>query len=169
MQAGLFEGGPKIMTSDFAEAIKQLQQERGISEELVLKTIEDFLLAAYKRKYGTSDNAVVRFNETMTDVEVYAKKMIVSEDDHYDPVSEIIIDEAREYNDESEIGDEILIKIDKKEFDRGSVQSAKQRARQDLKEIQKNTLYSEYKDKLGEIIIGYFSETEKSEYICRYW
>ncbi|MBI9098701.1 MAG: S1 RNA-binding domain-containing protein, partial [Spirochaetaceae bacterium] len=144
------------MTSDFAEAIKLLQQERGISEELVLKTIEDFLLAAYKRKFGTSDNAVVRFNDTMTDVEVYAKKMIVAEDDHYDPVSEIILEEAREYNDESEIGDEILIKIDKKEFDRGSVQSAKQRAKQDLKEIQKNTLYSEYKDKLGEIIIGYF-------------
>lgn len=144
------------MTSDFAEAIKLLQQERGISEELVLKTIEDFLLAAYKRKFGTSDNAVVRFNDTMTDVEVYAKKMIVAEDDHYDPVSEIILEEARVFNDESEVGDEILIKIDKKEFDRGSVQSAKQRAKQDLKEIQKNTLYSEYKDKLGEIIIGYF-------------
>ncbi len=144
------------MTSDFAEAIKQIQQERGISEELVLKTIEDFLLAAYKRTFGTADNAVVRFNETMTDVDVFAKKMIVSEDDHYDPVSEIIIEEARGFNEESELGDEILIKIDKDIFDRSSVQSAKQRARQDLKEIQKDTLYSEYKDKVGEIIIGYF-------------
>ena len=144
------------MTSDFAEAIKLLQQERGISEELVLKTIEDFLLAAYKRKFGTSDNAVVRFNDDMSDVEVYAKKMIVAEDDHYDPVSEIVLEEAKLLNDESEIGDEILIKVDKREFDRGSVQSAKQRARQDLREIQKNTLYSEYKDKIGEIIIGYF-------------
>ncbi len=144
------------MTADFAEAIRQLQQERGITEELVLKTIEDFLMAAYKRKYGTSDNAVVRFNDDNSDVSIYAKKMIVTEDDYYDPVCEILLEDALEYNEESELGDEILIKIDPSEFDRLAVQSAKQRARQDLREIQKDTLYSEFKDKVGEMIIGYY-------------
>ena len=144
------------MTADFAEAIRQLQQERGITEELVLKTIEDFLMAAYKRKYGTSDNAVVRFNDDNSDVSIYAKKMIVAEDDYYDPVSEILLEDALEYNEESELGDEMLIKIDPSEFDRLAVQSAKQRARQDLREIQKDTLYSEFKDKVGEMIIGYY-------------
>ncbi len=144
------------MTPDFAEAIRQLQQERGITEELVLKTIEDFLLAAYKRKYGTSDNAVVRFNDDNSDVSIYAKKMIVTEDDYYDPVCEILLEDALQYNEESEVGDEILIKIDPAEFDRLAVQSAKQRARQDLREIQKDTLYSEFKDKVGEMIIGYY-------------
>ena len=144
------------MTPDFAEAIRQLQQERGITEDLVLKTIEDFLMAAYKRKYGTSDNAVVRFNDDNSDVSIYAKKMIVTEDDYYDPVSEILVEDAIQFNEESEVGDEILIKIDPSEFDRLAVQSAKQRARQDLREIQKDTLYSEFKDKVGEMIIGYY-------------
>ena len=144
------------MTPDFAEAIRLLQQERGITEELVLKTIEDFLLAAYKRKYGTSDNAVVRFNDDNSDVSIYAKKMIVTEDDYYDPVCEILLEEALQFNEESEVGDEILIKIDPSEFDRLAVQSAKQRARQDLREIQKDTLHSEFKDKVGEMIIGYY-------------
>ncbi|OQY34882.1 MAG: transcription termination/antitermination protein NusA [Spirochaetaceae bacterium 4572_59] len=144
------------MTADFAEAIRQLQQERGITEELVLKTIEDFLMAAYKRKYGTSDNALVRFNDDNSDVSIFAKKMIVEEDDYYDPVCEILIEEAVKFNEESELGDEILIKIDPVEFDRLAVQSAKQRARQDLREIQKDTLYSEFKDKVGEMIIGYY-------------
>jgi N utilization substance protein A len=43
-----------------AEAIRQLIYEKGISEDLVVKTIEDSLLAAYKKRYGTAENAVVR-------------------------------------------------------------------------------------------------------------
>jgi N utilization substance protein A len=54
------------------------------------------------------------------------------------------------------VGDELLIEIDPQKFDRIAVQSAKQKAKQTLREIQKDTLYSEYKDKEGEMIIGYY-------------
>ena len=144
------------MISDFADAIRGLQDERGISEELVLKTVEEFLLAAYKRKFGTDENAVVKFDLANTGVAIYAKKRIVDEDDFYDPVSEIVLEEALELSEECELGDELLIEIDTGEFDRVAVQSAKQKARQNLREIQKDTLYSEFKDKEGEMIIGYY-------------
>jgi len=142
------------MASDMSEAIRQLVQDRGISEELVLKTIENTLLAAYKRRFGTADNAVVRFNDDYTKVSIFAKKKIV--DGVYDPVCEIDLEEARELDPEAEIGDELLIEIDPKEFDRVAVQSAKQTAHQSIREIQKDSLYSEFKDKVGEIIIGYY-------------
>jgi N utilization substance protein A len=74
----------------------------------------------------------------------------------YDPVSEIDLEDARALNPEAEIGDEILIEVDPRDFDRVSVQSAKQTAHQSIREIQKDSLYSEYKDKVGEIIIGYY-------------
>jgi N utilization substance protein A len=95
----------------------------------------------------------VRFSDDR-EVSIYAKKQIV--DGVYDPVSEIDIEEARELNPEAEIGDEILIEVDPREFDRISVQSAKQTAHQSIREIQKDSLYSEFKDKVGEIIIGYY-------------
>ncbi len=142
------------MAAGLADAIKGLVQEKGISEELVIKTIEDFLLAAYKRKFGTSDNAVVKFSEDGSDVGIYARKSIVEEVD--DPVTEIELEEALQYNEECEIGDELLIEINPQEFDRVAVQSAKQKAKQTLREIQKDTLYSEFKDKVGEMIIGYY-------------
>ena len=72
------------------------------------------------------------------------------------PVYEMPLSEALELNEECEVGDELLIEINPKEFDRVSVQSAKQKARQSLREIQKDTLYSEFKDKVGEMIIGYY-------------
>ena len=144
------------MQSELSQAIKQLVQERGIPEDLVMSTIENFLLAAYKKKYGVVDNAVVRFSDDSMEVTLFAKKKIVPDDDLDDTVYEIPLSEALEMNEDCEVGDELLIEINPKEFDRVSVQSAKQKARQSLREIQKDTLYSEYKDKVGEMIIGYY-------------
>ncbi len=142
------------MTSGLSEAIRLLVQDKGISEDLVMKTIEEFLLAAYKKKYGVNENAVVRFSEDGSEVTLFAQKKIVEELE--DPVTEIELEEALTYNEECEVGDELLIEINPKEFDRIAVQSAKQKARQTIREIQKDTLYSEFKDKVGEMIIGYY-------------
>ncbi|MCA1753947.1 MAG: transcription termination factor NusA [Spirochaeta sp.] len=141
------------MTSALNDVIRNLASDKGISEELILHTIEEFLLAAYKKRYGTSDNAVVKFDEN-GEVTLFAQKKIV--EDVYDPVTEIELEDAVVLNDECEIGDELLIEINPMEFDRGAIQSAKQRAKQTLREIQKDSLYSEFKDKVGEMIIGYY-------------
>ncbi|TVQ40009.1 MAG: transcription termination/antitermination protein NusA [Spirochaetaceae bacterium] len=142
------------MASQLADAIRLLVQEKGISEELIHRTIEEFLLAAYKKKFGTDENAIVRFSDEDGSVSLNARKEIV--EDVYDPVTEIALEDALLYSPEAEIGDELLIEIDPKEFDRVAVQSAKQKAKQTLREIQKDTLYSEYIDKVGEMIIGYY-------------
>ena len=144
------------MSSDMSKAIKQMVQEKGVPEELVLKTIEEALLAAYKKKYGIVENAVVRFSEDSNEVTVFSKKKIMEDDDVNDPVTEIALSDALTYNEACEIGDELLIEVNPKEFDRSAIQSAKQRAKQSLKEIQKDTLYSEFMEKIGEMVIGYY-------------
>ena len=142
------------MASGLADAIRSIVQDRGISEELVRKTIEDFLFAAYKKKFGHIENAVVRFDEEGDEVALFARKEIVEE--VYDDVTEISLEEALELNEACEIGDELLIEINPQEFDRVAVQSAKQKAKQTLRDIQKDTLYSEFQEKVGEMIIGYY-------------
>jgi N utilization substance protein A len=139
-----------------SQAIRQINQDRGIPEELILRTIEDTLIAAYKHRFGNADNAVVRFDEENLEVSIFAQKKIVEQDGVYDPVTEIDLEEARELNPDAEVGDEILVEIDPKQFDRIAVQSAKQKAHQTIRDIQKDSLYSEFKDKEGEIIIGYY-------------
>ncbi|MBN2351180.1 MAG: transcription termination/antitermination protein NusA [Spirochaetales bacterium] len=144
------------MSSEMAKAIKQMVQEKGVPEELILKTIEEALLAAYKKKYGIVENAVVRFNEDTSEVTIFSKKKIMEDDDVNDPVTEIALSDALNFNEACEIGDELLIEVNPKEFDRSAIQSAKQRAKQSLKEIQKDTLYSEFMEKIGEMVIGYY-------------
>ena len=144
------------MGTDISQAIRQLQQDKGFSEELTLRTIEDILLAAYKKRFGDAENAVVKFDEDNMEVSIFAQKMIVEQDNVYDPVKEIEINEAKELNPDAEIGYDILVEIDPKQFERAAVQSAKHTAHQSIREIQKDSLYSEYKDQVGEIIIGYY-------------
>ncbi len=141
------------MSVGLADAIRAVVQDKGISEDLLIKVIEEFLLAAYKRKYGHSDNAVVQFTDDGNEVTLFAQKVIVA--DVEDPVTEIALSAALELNEECEVGDELLIEIDPQEFDRVAIQSAKQKARQRIREIQKDTLYSEFIDKVGELVIGY--------------
>ncbi|TFG85150.1 MAG: transcription termination/antitermination protein NusA [Spirochaetales bacterium] len=142
------------MASDMAEAIRQLIYEKGISEDLVLKTIEDALVAAYKKRFGTAENAVVRFLENYEGVEILSKRTIV--EDVEDPVLEISLEEAKEMAEGAEPGDILEIPIDPREFDLHEVMLAKQTTRQSLREISRDTLYAEFKAKQGEIIIGYY-------------
>ncbi len=149
------------MATGLSAAIRSLVHDKGVSEELVLQTIEDFLLAAYKRKYGTSENAVVKFDNDGDEVTLFSRKTIV--DDLDDDVLEIDIEEALLLNEDCEIGDELLIEIDPQSFDRIAVQSAKQKAKQTLREIQKDTLYSEFKGKEGELVIGYYQRDKNGD------
>ena len=141
-----------------SEAIHQLI-EKGFTEESVVNTIQNTLKAAYKRKFGTAENCVVKIADDFSDVSVYSRKVVV--DGVYDPVTEIELEEARELTDECEIGDEIDILVDPKDFDRSAVQTGKQTAHQSLTEIQKDSLYAEYKSKVGETIIGYYQRERK--------
>ena len=150
------------MGIDLSEAIQLLSQERGLSEELIHRTIENTLMAAYRKRFGTDENAIVRFEDNRQ-VSILSKKKVVEHDDVYNPVDEIDLHDARELNPEAEVGDEMLVPVDASEFTRQSVQLAKQTARQSIKEIQKDSLFSEFKDKVGEIVIGYYQRERNGD------
>lgn len=140
--------------SEMAEAIRELTQEKGFSLDSVKQTIENTLRAAYKRTFGTSDNCVITFADDMSDVTVASRKTIV--DGVYDPVTEIELEDALKLSPECELGDEIDIVVDPKTFDRSAVSVGKQETHKGLNESFKDKLYNEFKDKVGEIIIGYY-------------
>jgi N utilization substance protein A len=146
-----------------------------MSEEHILRTIEETLITAYRRKYKIPEkrlvngkqepnpaNAVVRFTDDQK-VSLFAKKKIVAEGEDVNPVFEISLEEARKSSPEAEIGDEFLIEINPKDFDRAAIHSAKQTARHSIRTIQNSSLYDEFKSKVGEIIIGYYQRERNGD------
>lgn len=143
-----------MQSVSLVEAIKGLVNREGISEDLVLKTVEEALLAAYKKRYGTQSNAVTKIDNVNGEVFLYSRKEVVHDDDFDDDIVEITESKAKNLNPECEIGDEVLIEIKLNDFDRKEIQTAKQVVMQKLGEIKKDILYSEYKNKVGQLIRG---------------
>jgi N utilization substance protein A len=166
---------------DISEAVNQLMQERNMSEEHIRRTIEDTLLVAYRRRYKIPEkmkervngkeisvpapiNAVIRFSDDKK-VSIFAKKKIVDaeEDGISSPVFEIDLEDARKLNPDAEVGDEILIPVDTRNFNRGSIRDAKQTILRSIRNIQNTSLYDGYKSKVGEIIIGYYQRERSGD------
>jgi N utilization substance protein A len=142
------------MANEFAGAVKQLVADKGISEDLILKTIEMALVAAYKKKFGTASNAETVIDEENHVVKIYSKKEIVEEIE--DPVFEISLKDAKKLHSGAELGDELLIEVKPEDFGRIAAQTAKQVVRQRLREIEKDVVYNEFKQREGEMIVGYY-------------
>jgi transcription termination/antitermination protein NusA len=140
------------MVLDLTDQVKELHHEKGISEELIIKTIEAALTKAYEKYYGTIENLVIRNDEEYI-LSMFSKKEVVLEAE--DDLFEISLDDAKKINKEAEVGDSMLVPCNPEEFGRIAIHSAKQIILQRLKEIEKNAVFSELKSKQGELIIGY--------------
>ncbi len=140
------------MTIDLTTAIKELQQDKGISQELIINTIETAISKAYEKYFGTTENLVIR-NDNESVLSIFSKKEVVKvmEDDLF----EISLENAKIINNDSEPGDMMLVPCNPEDFGRVAIHSAKQVILQRLKEIKKDSIFSDFKTKEGELIIGY--------------
>ena len=140
------------MTLNLSAAIKDINQEKGISEELIQETIVTALTNAYKKYYGTIENLSIKITDSYI-FTVNSIKEVVEELD--DDLYEIELSEAINYTPSAKLGDKLEIPCDPKEFGQLAIHSAKQTILQKLKEIEKNTKLSNFKRKEGEIIVGF--------------
>lgn len=140
------------MTLNLSTAIKEINQEKGINEELIQETIESALTNAYKKYYGTLENLSIKITDNYI-FTVNSIKEVVEELD--DDLFEIELSEAIKYFPAAKIGDKLEIPCDPQEFGHIAIHSAKQTILQKLKEIEKNTKLSNFKRKENEIIVGF--------------
>jgi N utilization substance protein A len=142
------------MDTSFFDALRQLIHDKGIPQELVLQAVEKGLLAAYKRKFHTEDNAVVQSDPESGNIRLFSRREVVAEVES--EVFDISLEEAQQLNPAAEIGDEILIEQHLEDFGRIAAQTARQQIIQKLKDIEKNIIYEEFISRKGELINGYF-------------
>ena len=121
--------------------IRDMMAQKDMSLKEVKSIITDMLKSAYKRKFGTDENAEVKFFTKKKDssriyVDILSKKTVVEEEDFFNEVTEIPYDEAVVLaGDEVEVGDTLEIPLNPRTFEYSAVQSAKQRGQQVSKEM----------------------------------
>lgn len=140
------------MNKEFFDALDEIAEEKGIPSEVVENAIESALLTAYKKSYGSDQNVRVEMDRENSNVGVYLRRDVVEEVDNED--TEISIEEAREIDPDYEIGDYIDFEIEPAEFGRIAAQSARQVTQQRFKEAERNIIYEDFYDKIGEVLTG---------------
>jgi len=173
---------------DFASAIAQIAEEKGISSEKVLETVEQAIAAAYKKDYGKrgqvirakldSESGQIRFWQIKT---VVSESMIYSDEEleklkksptsakatagkekiRFNPEKHILIEEAKKIDKKIEVDQELKIPLKtQKDYGRIAAQTAKQVIMQKIREAEREGIFEEYKEKEGEIISGILQRIE---------
>lgn len=144
------------MNAEFIVALKEIVKEKGISEDMLFLTIEDALVAAYRKNYSkyseNSQNVKVTMNRENGDINVYAIKDIVEFVEN--EVTEISLEEATAMNPTFTLGDVVQLEVTPKTFGRVAAQSAKQVVIQRIKEAERGIIYNEFSAKEFDIITG---------------
>ena len=141
------------MTSkDFFEALKDLEAEKGINEEVFISALEQALTAAYKKNSGMAKNAQVKLNPEKGTIRIYSYRTVV--DVVEDEEKEISLEEAKQIKHAYKIGDLVMQEESTKDFNRIAVQTAKQVITQKIKEIERQSIYKDIAEKEGKIIVA---------------
>ena len=171
-------------TKEFKQAIKLLNEEKGIDEETIYEALELALQAAYKKNYNSLSNVRVEINRDTGDIKVYSYKTVVdraeeekyksfkdidfstiNEDDEEDDGGEILpfvyderihltLEEARKIVPDIKLGETIEEEVTPKDFGRVAAATAKQVVVQKIREAEKNVIIDEFSDKEGEMVVG---------------
>lgn len=142
------------MNKEFIDALEELEREKHISKDILLTTIEDALVSAYRKNYGTDDNVRVVIDRESGDVAVLMRKDVVPDEDFVDDLMEIPLSEAQSYDERYEVGDGIEFSVMPKDFGRIAAQTAKQVVVQRIRETERGMVYDEFINRQGEIVTG---------------
>ena len=112
--------------SELGRMIEALGRERGIGKNIIVGAIEHAFLVTTRKKFGIQGEYETRYNEDDDDVEIYQYKNVVKDGEVKDNILEIAFTQARELDNECEVGDQLGLRIENPSFSRVDVQSAKQ-------------------------------------------
>ncbi|UCF87102.1 MAG: transcription termination/antitermination protein NusA [Nitrospiraceae bacterium] len=150
------------MNRELINIIEQMSRERGIPKETILMTLESALLSAVRKKYGLETNVNIKIDPKSGKIAITAVKKVVKE--VTEPKEEILLSEARKIDSSKKAGDEIEAPIDLVDFGRIAAQTAKQVLFQKVREAEREAIYEEYKDKVGQIVSGVMIRKERNNY-----
>ena len=146
------------------QMIETLAKEKGIESDLIITAIEDVVLTVSRKYYKSEENLKTKFNSDTGQIELYAVMQIV--DEVTDPSTEISLTEAQKlYGDEAEVNMEIEFPKPTDVLGQIAAQTAKHVILQKVREAERENIYAEYDERLGEVVSGTVKRFENGDII----
>ncbi len=156
------------MNRDIVESFADMVKMKGIDKDVLAGILEDVFGILIRKKYGEEAKFDVVVNVDKGDIEIFLEREIVEEVE--DPDIQISIDEVnlKGNEDELEAGEDYVEKLELSSLGRRLITLAKQSLNQKIREIEKEIIYSEYKELLGEIIVGDIYQLRRSDILVNH-
>lgn len=148
-----------MVNKEFFAALADLVKEKGISQESFIETLRNALASAYKKQYDNGADISVELDPEAGTIEFRATRRVVAEVTDRD--KEISVEEAQELNPAYREGDEIIKTFVPKDFGRIAAQTAKQVILQKLHEAERDSTFSAFSDKEGELMEAVVRKTDE--------
>jgi N utilization substance protein A len=156
------------ISKQIVQSFAEIAKDKGIDRNLLLSILEDVFKSMIRKKYGSDDSFSVILNPDRGEIQMLHIREVVPDDEFENSVTEIPISEAHKFDPDLELYDEFAKEIFVKDFGRRAVMMARQTLAQRIREIEKENVFEEYMDRVGEIVLGDIYQVRKNDVLVNH-
>jgi transcription termination/antitermination protein NusA len=152
-----------FMNAEFIAMLDYLERERGIKRDILIEAVSNALLSASKKSVGASRDLHIAIDPKTGEIRALANLLVAEKVTN--PQDEIALDKARKIKPDAQLGEAVEVEVTPKNFGRIAAQTAKQAMMQRIRQVEKEMIYEEFKDRAGEIVSGTVRRFDRSDVI----
>ena len=152
-----------MRSEDLVSSFGEIARAKDIDRETLQIIVEDVIRAMIDKRYGSDEAFEIIFNPNQGDIQILHIQEVVPDYELVDPVTEMEVSKAQEMDEGVEVGDEVAGELNINDFGRRAVLTARQTFRQRIRDIEKEKIYEEYSELVGEIIVGEIYQVRRHE------
>ncbi len=148
---------------DLVSSFAEIAREKDIDRDTLQLIVEDVIRSMIRIRFGSDEAFEIILNPDYGDVQVLHIREVVEDYDLSDPVTQIELRDALKIEDDFEVEDEVAEEVSISEFGRRAVQTARYTFRNRIRDIEKQNIFAEYSDLVGELVVGEIYQVRRRE------
>jgi N utilization substance protein A len=153
----------KKETVNLIDSFAEFKETKNIDRATLVSGLEECFRSVIAKIYGSDENYDVIVNPDKGDFEIYRNRTVVPDGEVTDDNMQISLSEAREVEDDYEVGEEVSQQVNFADFGRRAILTLRQTLASRILELEHDTLYNQYKDRIGEIVSAEVYQNWKRE------
>ena len=151
------------LTASMIDTFREFKETKNIDRTTLVSVLEESFRNVLARIFGSDENFDVIVNPDKGDFEIYRNRVVVADGEVGDENKEITLTEARKIEPDYEVGEDVSEKVDFNKFGRRAILTLRQTLASKILELEHDSLYNKYKDRVGQVISGEVYQVWKRE------
>lgn len=145
------------------DTFSEFKDLKSIDRATMMSVLEDSFRSVLQKQFGTDENFDVIINPDKGDFEIWRNRTVVEDEEYSDPNLQITLSQAKKIDDDYEVGEEVTDEVKFVDFGRRAILNLRQNLATRILELEKDNVYSKYRNKIGEIVTGEVYQIWKRE------